>query len=66
MAKALWGTVMVAVVSSFSRKLKSFFAFLAEREVMRMYITWETLFQFCTVIVAIIGLVVSIFNRKKR
>lgn len=31
-----------------------------------MYMTWELFFQFCTVILAIIGLVVSIFNNKKR
>ena len=30
-----------------------------------MYITWETLFLFCTLIVAIISLVVDILNKKK-
>lgn len=38
----------------------------ARREVMSMYITWETLFLFCTLVVAIIGLVVDIHNNKKR
>ena len=31
-----------------------------------MYMTWETFFQFCTILVAIIGLVVSIYSNKKR
>ena len=42
------------------------FAFLEQREVMPMYITWETLFLFCTLIVAIISLVLDILNNKKR
>ena len=33
---------------------------------MPMYMTWEVFFQFCTVILAIIGLVISIHNNKKR
>ena len=40
-----------------------FFAFLEQREVMLMYITWETLFLFCTLIVAIISLVLDILNK---
>jgi len=39
---------------------KLVFAFLEQREVMPMYITWETLFLFCTLIVAIISLVLDI------
>lgn len=31
-----------------------------------MYITWETLFLFCSLIVAIIGLVYTICNNKKK
>ena len=31
-----------------------------------MYMTWEVFFQFCGIIVAIIGLVVSNNNNKKR
>lgn len=31
-----------------------------------MYITWETMFLFCSVIIALIGLVINIFNNKKR
>ncbi len=31
-----------------------------------MYMTWEVFFQFCTILVAIIGLVISIYNSKKR
>ncbi len=30
-----------------------------------MYMTWEVFFQFCTVILAIIGLVISIHNKKR-
>ena len=30
-----------------------------------MYMTWEMFFQFCTIIVAIIGLIISIYNNKK-
>ena len=30
-----------------------------------MYITWEALFLFCELIVAIIGIVVDILNKKK-
>ena len=57
----------VAVASSFPRKsnLFLFFAFLEQREVMPMYITWETLFLFCTLIVAIISLVLDILNKKR-
>ena len=49
-------------------EVKSYFvfAFLEQREVMPMYITWETLFLFCTLIVAIISLVLDILNNKKR
>ena len=35
------------------------------REVIPMYMTWEMFFQFCTVIIAMVGLIVSIFNKKK-
>ena len=31
-----------------------------------MYMTWEVFFQFCAIIVAIIGLVISIYHNKKR
>lgn len=31
-----------------------------------MYITWETMFLFCSVIIALIGLVINICNNKKR
>ena len=31
-----------------------------------MYMTWETFFLFCSVIVAVIGLVVDIFYNKKK
>ncbi len=31
-----------------------------------MYVTWELLFLFCTLFVAVIGLVVDILNDKKR
>lgn len=30
-----------------------------------MYITWETLFLFCTLVVAIISLVIDIYNKKR-
>ena len=40
------------------------FAFLVQREVMPMYITWETLFLFCTLLVAIISLVVDIHKKR--
>lgn len=30
-----------------------------------MYVTWELFFQFCGVTVAIIGLVISIYNKKR-
>ena len=50
-----------------SRKSKSFlFAFLDTREVMPMYMTWETFLLFCSVTVAVIGLVVDIFHNKKK
>ena len=42
------------------------FAFLVIREVMPMYMTWNVFFQFCTVIIATISLVVSIYHNKKR
>jgi len=47
-------------------EVRFLFAFLEKREVMPMYITWETLFLFCTLIVAIISLVFDIHNNKKR
>ena len=31
-----------------------------------MYITWETLFLFCSIIIALISLVINIYNNKKR
>lgn len=30
-----------------------------------MYITWEALFLFCTLLVAIISLVIDIYNKKR-
>lgn len=30
-----------------------------------MYVTWETLFLFCTLLVAIIALVVDLVNKKR-
>ncbi len=30
-----------------------------------MYITWEALFLFCTLILAIISLVIEIYNKKR-
>ena len=32
---------------------------------MPMYITWEALFLFCTLVVAIISLVIDIYNKKR-
>ncbi len=31
-----------------------------------MYMTWELFFNFCTIIISIIGLVVSIYNNNKK
>jgi hypothetical protein len=36
------------------------------REVVPMYMTWETFFLFCSLLVAVIGLVFNICNNKKR
>jgi len=35
------------------------------REVIAMYVTYDNLFSFCLVIIAVITLAVSIFNSKK-
>ena len=42
------------------------FAFLDLREVMPMYMTWEVFFLFCTLIVAVIRLVVDLHNNNKK
>jgi hypothetical protein len=36
------------------------------REVMPMYMTWEMFFQFCGLVIAIVGLVLSNQNNKNR
>ena len=61
------GTITTVRLLPHSRGSQNLFcAFLAKREVMPMYMTWELFFQFCAIIVAIIGLVISIHNNKKR
>ena len=37
----------------------------AEREVIYMIMTWEVFFLFCTLIIAIIRLVMDIYNKKR-
>lgn len=46
-------------------EVQIFFAFLDRREVMPMYMTLEALLLFCTLVVAIVGLVVDICNKKR-
>ena len=62
-AKALRGAISVAVNFFILRKCNSF-CLPRMREVMLMFATWEEIFLFCTLIVAIISLILSIYKKK--
>ena len=58
----------MAVASSIPEEVKYLFLFCLPRlrEVVPMYLTWETFFLFCSLLVAVIGLVYNICNNSKK
>lgn len=65
------GVAQTAAVASSFEEVEIFFAFLdallnaAKREVIYMVMTWELFFLFCTLIIAVIRLVMDIYNKKR-
>ena len=58
----------MAVASSFTEEVEIFFDLrlpLLWREVIYMVMTWELFFLFCTLIIAVIRLVMDIINKKR-